>query len=186
GTLHHELVHVAAKSFGNTLINASWSIGLVEGLAVAVSPDVSSSSTIDQIVAASDNVPDAGLLEASLSINGFYTGRGSVNYTTTGSFVRWLLREYPVDYLKEAYRSSRFDVYPLPFDQLVSGWKSMLDTISVDTTDRAISSRLFGRLSLFEADCPRLVTAMYKEYDLSLKAMLDQDTLQSALHMAKA
>jgi len=186
GTLHHELVHVAAKSFGNTLINASWSIGLIEGLAVAVAPDVSTSSTIDQIVAASDNRPDASTLEASLSIKGFYTGRGGVNYTTTGSFVRWLLHAYPVDYLKEAYRSSRFDVYPIPFDKLVSGWMATIDTISVDTTDRAISSRLFGRLSLFETDCPRLVTAMYKAYDLSLKAMMDQDTLQSALFMAQA
>jgi hypothetical protein len=186
GTLHHELVHVAAKAFGNTLINASWSIGLIEGLAVAVAPDVSSSSTIDQIVAASDNRPDASTLEASLSIKGFYTGRGGVNYTTTGSFVRWLMREYPVDYIKEAYRSSRFDTYPIPFDQLVSGWSSTLDTISVDTTDRAISSRLFGRLSLFESDCPRLVTAMYKAYDRSLMAMMDHDTLQSALYMAQA
>lgn len=96
GTLHHELVHVAAKAFGNQIINASWSFGLIEGLAVAVVPDISDISTIDQIVAASPNRPDAETLEAALSLASFYTGRGGVNYTTAGSFVRWLMREYPV------------------------------------------------------------------------------------------
>src|SRR5699024_3558595 len=44
-SLHHELVHVLAKQFGNQLFNASWSIGLVEGIAVALAPDKSLTST---------------------------------------------------------------------------------------------------------------------------------------------
>src|SRR5699024_4663507 len=51
-SLKHELVHVLAKQFGNKLIHASWSIGLVEGLAVALAKKQSRVATIDQIVRA--------------------------------------------------------------------------------------------------------------------------------------
>ncbi len=186
GTLHHELVHVAAKAFGNKLINASWSFGLIEGLAVAVVPDISDVSTIDQIVAASPNRPDAETLEASLSVSGFYTGRGGVNYTTAGSFVRWLMREYPVSSIKEAYRSGSFSHYGVPFETLAGGWNAMLDSISVDTTDRQTTERIFGRLSLFEQDCPRRITPLYRAYDLSKNLLMEGDTLSSAEFATKA
>lgn len=186
GTLHHELVHVAAKAFGNQIINASWSFGLIEGLAVAVVPDISDISTIDQIVAASPNRPDAETLEAALSLASFYTGRGGVNYTTAGSFVRWLMREYPVSDIKEAYRTGSFSHYSVPFEQLVGGWNAMLDSISIDTTDRQTNERIFGRLSLFERDCPRLVTPLYRAFDLSKKLLLEGDTLSAAEFATKA
>jgi len=186
GTLHHELVHVAAKAFGNTIINASWSFGLVEGLAVAVVPDMSDVSTIDQIVAASPNRPDAETLEASLSLRGFYTGRGGVNYTTSGSFVRWLMREYPVSAIKEAYQSGSFSHYGVPFETLAGRWNAMLDSISVDTTDRLTTERIFSRLSLFELDCPRRVTPLYRAYDRSKNLLMEGDTLSAAEFATKA
>lgn len=186
GTLHHELVHVAAKAFGNRLINASWSFGLVEGLAVAVVPDMSNLSTIDQIVAASPNRPTADELEASISIKGFYTGRGGVNYTTSGSFVRWLLRNYPVSNVKEAYRTGSFEHFGVPFATLVDGWNSMLDSIEVDTTDRQTTQRIFGRLSLFELDCPRLITPLYRAYDKSNNLFMEGDTLSAAEFMSQS
>jgi len=186
GTLHHELVHVAAKAFGNRLINASWSFGLVEGLAVAVVPDISDVSTIDQIVAASPNRPDAETLEASLSTRGFYTGRGGVNYTTSGSFVRWLMREYPVSAIKVAYNSGSFSHYGVPFETLAGRWNTMLDTISVDTTDRLTTERIFSRLSLFELDCPRRVTPLYRAYDRSKNLLMEGDTLSAAEFATKA
>jgi len=180
GTLHHELVHVAAKVFGNRIINASWSFGLIEGLAVAVVPDISDASTIDQMVAASPDRPDAETLQSSLSFTSFYTGRGGVNYTTSGSFVRWLMREYPVSNMKEAYRTGSFNHYEVPFDSLVEGWNTMLDSILVDTTDRQTTERVFGRLSLFELDCPRQLTPLYKAYDRSKNLLMEGDTLSAA------
>ncbi len=186
GTLHHELVHVAAKAFGNRVFNASWSFGLIEGLAVAVVPDMSDVSTIDQMVAASPSRPDAENLEASLSIRGFYSGRGGVNYTTAGSFVRWLMNEYPVDDIKQAYRTGSFQHYAVPFESLVDGWSAMLDTITVDSTDQQTTERVFGRLSLFELDCPRHVTPLYSAFDRSKNLLMEGDTLSSAHFAAKA
>ena len=186
GTLHHELVHVAAKAFGNRIINASWSFGLIEGLAVAVVPDMSDVSTIDQIVAASPDRPDAETLLASLSLRSFYTGRGGVNYTTSGSFVRWLMREYPVSDIKEAYRTGSFNHYGVPFETLVESWNAMLDSISIDTTDRQTNERVFGRLSLFELDCPRRITPSYREYDVSKNRLMEGDTLSAAEYATKA
>src|SRR5699024_10946524 len=71
GSLGHELVHVLAKRFGNDLLNASWSIGLVEGLAVAVDGGSSSTTTIDQVVASQKPYPGPAALQRVFSPWGF-------------------------------------------------------------------------------------------------------------------
>src|SRR5699024_7554185 len=56
-SLKHELVHSVAKRFGNRLFNGSWSIGLIEGLAVAIDGGSSPTTTIDQAVASEKPYP---------------------------------------------------------------------------------------------------------------------------------
>lgn len=180
GSLEHELVHVAAKPFGNRLFNASWSIGLVEGLAVALAGDVSRVSTVDQIVAADSTWPDAAELQNRFSFAGFYKGRSTVNYATAGSFVAWLLRNYPVSRFKRAYRSGDINTaYPVPLDSLVAGWRRHLQTVPLDTIDRAASHRLFAMRSLLEKPCPHEVSSTYKLWDQFNHAMADRDTTRA-------
>src|SRR5699024_8322223 len=139
GSLKHEMVHVLAKQFGNRMRNASWSIGLVEGLAVALAGDVSSRSTINQIVAAEKPWPNTAEMKHALSLLGFYGGRSTVNYTTTGSFVRYLLQNYPAAYFKKAYRTSDIDAaYPQSFAELVAGWHQVLAAAVVDSLDKQV------------------------------------------------
>ncbi|MDZ7680912.1 MAG: hypothetical protein U5J63_04160 [Fodinibius sp.] len=112
-SLKHELVHVMAKQFGNELFNASWSIGLIEGLAVAIDGGSSKTSTIDQIVVSEKPYPNAEQLQQSFSPLGFYGGRSGVNYVTSGSFVKFLMERYRIRDLKEAYRTGNIaDSYP--------------------------------------------------------------------------
>lgn len=161
GSLKHELVHVLAKQFGNRLLNANWSIGLVEGLAVALAGNVSSRSTIHQIVAAEKPWPDVSQMKNVFSFLGFYGGRSTVNYTTTGSFVRYLLNHYPVSAFKKAYGSSDFEqAYPQPFGELVNGWHQFLETVVVDSLDQQVAARLFSIPSIFEQACPHVLTPM--------------------------
>ncbi len=187
GSLRHEMVHVLSKQFGNRLFNASWSIGLVEGLAVALAPDASSTSTIDQIVVSEKPLPTAEEMKNSLSPLGFYGGRSTVNYTTAGSFVSWLLSEYPKENFKDAYRTARLEeAYSADMEILVEGWHRHLDTVTVDSLDRQTAQRLFSIPSLFEQECPRLMTEFALAWDAYRLARAERDTVAMIDHLDKA
>ncbi len=178
--LRHELVHVMAKRFGGPILNASWSIGLTEGLAVAIAPDESDFATINQIVAASKPWPNARDIQNALSFSGFYEGRANVSYITAGSFVHYLLQNFPVSDFKKAYRNSNLaDGYPISVDSLVVGWHKDLGKTPVDSTDKAVSAHLFSIPSIFEKACPHKMTKAYGYYDSFNHAMALDDTTKA-------
>lgn len=177
GSLKHEMVHVLAKQFGNELINASWSIGLIEGLAVAVSPDISEMSTIDQIVVSEKPLPTADEMEHAFSPLGFYGGRSGVNYTTAGSFVQYLLKNYPVASFKEAYRKGSISgAYQVSFEKLIEEWHGHLERVSVDSADQRIARRLFSMPSLFEKECPHVLSDFAVHWDNYRFHLAERDT----------
>lgn len=175
--LKHEIVHAISKQFGNSLFNGSLSIGLIEGLAEAVSEDASRQSTLDQIVAAQDSYPSAEEMKSALSFSGFYGSAGSISYTTTGSFVRYLIQNHPIENLKSAYKNSSFDnVYSLPFEELVENWHSHLDTVAIDSVDRNISELIFSQRSLFQKDCPHTVSKELQLWDSYQYQLVQKDS----------
>lgn len=186
-SLQHELVHVMAKQFGNNLFNASWSIGLIEGLAVAIAGGSSKASTVDQIVVSEKPYPTAQQLKSSFSLLGFYSGRSGVNYTTSGSFVQFLMRNYPVSYLKEAYRTGDIaESYPKGWQSLTSEWHTHLDSVRVDSVDRRAAKRIFGIPSLFEQKCPHTVTDFAEQWDSYQLAKAEKDTTQMLAALDRA
>lgn len=187
GSLKHELVHVLARQFGNRLLNASWSIGLIEGLAVAVSPDESGTTTIDQIVVSEKPYPTAREMKHALSPLGFYGGRSAVNYTTSGSFVKFLLTEYPVAKFKEAYRSGNLaQSYETSVDELVEKWHRHLNTVTVDSLDQETAQRLFSLPSLFEKECPHVLSELAGNLDRYLLYRAEKDTALYLQYLDKA
>lgn len=187
GSLKHEMVHVLAKQFGNRFLNASWSIGLIEGLAVAVAPDESNNSTIDQIVVSEKPFPDADQMQHALSPLGFYGGRSTVNYTTAGSFVSYLLASHPVSNFKQVYRNSDFsEAYPQPFTELVNGWHEHLKTVSVDSVDQRIARRLFSIPSLFEKKCPHILSDFAAHWDNYRYHLAGDDTTAAVKSLDEA
>ncbi len=164
--LLHELVHVVSKQFGNDLFNGSWSIGLIEGLAEAIAKDASSESTLDQIMAAKNNYPTAEKMKSALSFFGFYADAGAISYATSGSFVKYLLENYPVSSFKQAYASSSFETsYSVPFEELVSGWHASLPILEVDSVDQQTSNRIFSQQSIFQRACPHSLTEIQQLWD---------------------
>lgn len=187
GSLKHELVHVLAKQFGNRLFNGSWSIGLIEGLATALAPDQTQASTLDQIVVAERPAPGSEEMKQSLSPLGFYGGRSTVNYTTTGSFVSYLLRKYPAENFKKAYGSADIAfAYEIPIEKLVGGWHTHLDTITVDSVDKRIADRLFAQPSLFEQTCPRIMSDFDRAWDRYQLSKAERDTVQMLRSLNRA
>lgn len=181
-SLKHELVHVMAKRFDNKLFHASWSVGLIEGLAVAIDGGDSSTSTIDQIVVSEKPYPTAKQLQQLISPRGFYGGRSGVNYLTSGSFVRWLLNTYPAARFKKAYPSGNIaKFYPGNWQELATGWHQHLDSVQVDSVDQQVAGRIFGIPSLFEQRCPHVVSDFAAAMDNYEHRLAERDTLM-ALH----
>ena len=160
----HELAHVFSREFGLPIIRASFSIGLVEGLAVATQPPDGRPSP-DEMVTASGMLVDSNSLSMSariastLSPFGFWTGRGGVSYTVMGSFVRFLMGAYGVGPLKRVYRSADFeDVYGKTVEGLAEEWivhLRKLNRIDIGAARRA--KRRFSVPSLIERICPHWV-----------------------------
>lgn len=180
GVLKHEMVHVISKQFGNALFNGSWSIGLIEGLAEGIAKDASSRSTLHQIVAAEQNLPNAEYMRSALSLSGFYGNAGSISYTTAGSFVEYLLDHYPVEYFKQAYQTATIEeAYSIPFEVLINGWHETLQTTELDSVDQQVSEFIFAQQSLFQKDCPHAISKELKLWDEYNYLMAAEDTLKA-------
>lgn len=186
----HELVHVFSREFGLPLINASLSVGLVEGLAVALEPSDGRPSPREQVLTASVAQADIGediqinasaSLRSRLSPWGFWTGRGAVSYTTMGAFVRFLGETYGFDRVKQVYAYSDFEtVFQKPVDELVEEWASWLrDVERVDRSTFAYVTRRFSIPSIFEKTCPHHLPPAVKYLRDATAALAAQDTLRA-------
>jgi hypothetical protein len=154
--LKHELVHIAGKQFGNWF-GASINIGLIEGLAVALDTNRYRSS-IDQLVAAREEWPDADDLQRMFSPLGFYSAAGPISYVISGSFVKHLIDHYPVESFKKAYRTGNIEYAyaPLTFEDLTAGWHQYLENVDLEEEDIRRSAALFRTPSIFDKPCPRV------------------------------
>jgi hypothetical protein len=166
GTLRHEMVHVIARQFGNRVLNASWSIGMVEGLAVALAPASSTRLTYDQMVVSNDAFYTLDELEELFSLTGFYRRAGSAAYAVSGSFTATLLQEYPVELFKEAYRRSSLQRgYGDWLPDAVRNWHERVASVEVTEDESMLAEALFTAPSLFDERCPRTWSAEYRKRD---------------------
>lgn len=178
GSFKHEVVHAVTALLEEPGLLPN--VGLTEGIAVALNPDRSPRSTIDQLVASRQPYPSEEEMASALSYWGFYTGRSAVSYTTTGSFVRHLVEEYPPEYFVEAFETGRLPgVYPVSFEELVRGWHRKLDSVLVDSSDRKRAREIFGRPSIFEQHCPHKVPRSVELFDRFLMYEAVNDTTRA-------
>ena len=168
-SLDHELVHVFSRDFGGVLTNASTKIGLVEGLAVALEAPDGLPNVHDQVhVLFSDSAFASTYtndrLQQILASPRFWLHRGAVAYSLAGSFIRWLLAEYPASSFREVYSSASFDsAYGKPVAELISEWKAWVVARPVDREAMAFGSARFSIPSLFERECPHYVPRYVKD-----------------------
>lgn len=176
----HELAHAFSRAFGLPVLNASVSVGLVEGLAVALEPPDGRPSPHEQVAvdALTRETDLAAAVAARLSPQGFWGGRGAVSYTTMGSFVRFLLDEYGAARLRQVYARADFEaVYGRPVRALAEEWERFLaglPLVSIDT--EALVTRRFAVPSLFEKACPHYVPPHRRAYRVGQEALAAGDT----------
>ena len=183
----HELAHVFSRAFGLPVLKASLSVGLVEGLAVALEPPDGRPTPHEQVAAAAlqrlaagrEDAPTlADDLAARLTPMGFWTGRGAVSYTTMGSFARYLLDAYGPTRLKRVYARANFEaVYGKPLGVLAQEWQRYV--LAQTVVDRAAGDYVSVRFSipsLFERPCPHYVPPFLRAYRQGAVALAAQDS----------
>ena len=194
----HELVHVFAREFGLPVLNASLSVGLVEGLAVAMEPPDGRPTPHEQVSAAllSNALKEGGgarnarraltrSVAARLSPLGFWGGRGAISYTTMGSFVRYLIDAYGAEPLKSVYAMGNFsEVYGKSAERLAEEWTASLMGLSaVDASAGPLAAARFAVPSLFEKPCPHYVPPHRLAFRKAETALVRRD---SALALERA
>lgn len=185
GVLGHELVHAFSRDFALPVVRASRYVGLVEGLAVAFEPPDGAPSphaqVSSQMLARSDTLLGARLAR-TLGAGGFWTGRGAVSYTTTGSFVAWLARTYGPARVRAVYAGGNFaDVFGADVDALGRRWERWLrDSLeTVSASAGPVAAARFSRPSLFETPSPHHVPRHVRLTRAAALAAASGDTLEA-------
>lgn len=180
----HELAHVFSREFGLPIIRASLSVGMVEGLAVALEPPRGLPGPHQQASAAllggsSQEVERA--VSSRMSPFGFWTGRGAVSYTTMGSFIAYLLEAYGPDALKAAYAEANFQsAYGKRLDALAREWTDMLRSLPhVEASSGRLVSARFAVPSLFEKTCPHYTPPYRRAYRDAVTFLARRDSVQA-------
>ncbi len=185
--LTHELVHIYARDFGLPIINASPSVGLVEGLAVALEAPGGGSSVHDQVLASLvrrsevDRQARADAVADRMSPLGFWSARGAVSYASAGSFTDFLIHRYGAERIRRVYRDGRFErAYGKSLDTLGDEWLEFLDGRRyVSAAAGPTSRRRFSVPSVFERRCPHHTPPPRRRYLKSLRALAARDTLNA-------
>lgn len=155
--LRHELVHVLLKSSANPLIGASINIGLTEGVAGAFDDPRFRRMTNSEVIVNSGFEPEISNIKKVFSFLGFYTGRSSVNYAISGSFIGFLLDQGYTDEFKCAYKGGSFRYcFGSDFEDVFNSWKQHINSIPADSSYQPFAAELFSRESLFERKCARI------------------------------
>ena len=168
--LRHELAHVFAGAFGDSLFGVSlawrwWGplpvphlgTGLIEGVAEAADfGDPDGRATLHQQARAMIALGQAPSLARVMGA-GFSAESGARAYVLAGSFCRFLLDRFGADKLRAAYRSAGdFEaVYGSPLAELEKSWRDFLDTQPLDARDEARAKERFRKPAIFRKGCAR-------------------------------
>ncbi len=168
--LRHELAHVFAGGFGDSVFGVSlawrwWGplplphlgTGLIEGVAEAADfGDPEGRATLHQQARAMLALGQAPELARVMGA-GFSVQAGARAYVLAGSFCRFLLDRFGADNLRAVYRSAGDFVaaYGLSLAELEKSWRAFLQTQPLDARDEARAKEHFRKPAIFRKVCAR-------------------------------
>ncbi len=167
--LGHELAHVlagtlargpfkVAGSYGGWLPNP----GLIEGIAVAASPD-DDVLTPQQWSAAMMKLDVLPPLETIFAL-GFLGESSSAAYTVAGAFVHWIREQHGIDAVQRWYGGATLpEVTSSTLGKLEVAWRKDLAKVEVADKSLAYAEARFDRPGVFRRRCPHAVDAFNHE-----------------------
>ena len=187
GSMPHEMAHLMTRPYGLPGVNASWSVGLVEGWAVALEAPTRRPPPHDQVLAATP----AGALDTRVEMVqerwtpwGFWSAPGGVSYTVFGSFVTSVAQTHGHDDIASAYaRGNLQQTTGCSISALTERWLSTLRTQpQVDVEARPVAQQRFRIPGFFDLDCPYEPVPVRAQYERAQDALSVGDT--TAAHTA--
>jgi len=170
--LGHELAHVIAGSFGRGPFKIAGDAGglipnpgLIEGVAVAASPD-------------DEDLTDAQWARAMMQIGilpdmrhvfslGFLGDASSKSYTLAGAFITWVGQRWSFDVVRAWFGGGDIEALTkLSWPDLDKAFRDDLAKLPLPTEAESFARAKFARPGLFGRKCPHLVDALRHEADV--------------------
>ena len=179
GALRHEIAHIVAGEFGDSLFHVSvawwgwppaqFNVGLIEGAAVAPDWPAGQTLTPHQSVRAMLELGLLPPLSRTLATS-FFDFSSAQSYTTAGSFCYFLIERYGIERFRALYRSggtsSDFPrLYGKTLDALDREWRAEVEAAPLTDRDRAIARERFRHKAIFYRPCPHAVAALRARAD---------------------
>ncbi len=181
GSMPHEMAHLMTRPYGLPVVNASWSVGLVEGWAVALDAPTRRPPPHDQVLAATrpgELDRRAQMVQQRATPWGFWSAPGGVSYTVFGSFVASVADAHGHDAIADAYAWGNLEASTgCSIDALTDAWLSRLQRQpQVDTEARPVAQRRFRIPGFFALDCPYEPLPAQARYDQAQADLSRYDT----------
>lgn len=169
--LGHELAHVVAGSFGRGPFKVAGEVGgllpnpgLIEGIAVAASPDQDALTDLEWCRA----MAELGLLPPvhRLFSLGFLGDASAKSYTVAGAFITWLMEVHGKEPVRRWYGGARpEDALGASLSTLGERFAAHVATVPLHPAALAVAKARFGRPGIFGRRCPHVVDALRQRAD---------------------
>lgn len=170
--LGHEIAHVVAGSFGRgpfRIAGAALGLlpnpGLIEGVAVAASPD-DEDLTVAQWAHAMMRIGILPRMERVFSL-GFFGDVSAKSYTLAGAFITWVGQQWGMDRVRLWYGGA--DVHEATgktWPELEEGFRAWLERVPLPPEAESFARAKFSPPGVFGRKCPHAVDAMRREADV--------------------
>ena len=170
--LGHEIAHVVAGSFGRGPFRVAGDFGgllpnpgLIEGIAVAASPDAEVLTDLEW----SRAMLDLGILPAPerLFSLGFLGDASDKSYTVAGAFITWLLSLHGAEPVRRWYGGAPVEaVFGKDLRALGADFRAHVASLPLHPDASAIAKARFGRRGIFGRKCPHVVDALRRDGDV--------------------
>ena len=182
--LGHELAHVIAGSFGRGPFKIAGQLGglvpnpgLIEGIAVAASPD-------------DEDLTDAQWARAMMQIGilpdmshvfslGFLGDASAKSYTLAGAFITWVGERFGFDTVRAWYAGGDVTALTkLDWKALDESFKSDLLKVPLPDEAESFARAKFARPGIFGRKCPHVVDALRHEADVCRDTQRYEDAIR--------
>jgi hypothetical protein len=163
-TLKHELAHIFSAEFGSTIFKLSSGFNpfLIEGFATSQDP-FRDELHVDYLSSlALFNYKELSISHLLKGFN-FFASNSFLTYIYAGSFSKYLIDNYNIDYYKKLYSNLDFiKSYGLSSDSLIAEYKRFLGGISFKQNEHRFYY-YFGRQSMIQKTCPRYIGSLLRK-----------------------
>ena len=169
--LGHEIAHVVAGAYASGPFHVAGKLGgalsnpgLIEGMAVAGSPD-DDELTGDQWAKAMLDLKILPPMQSIFSMS-FLGQNASKAYTLAGAFVSWTMRSFGKETVRAWYGGA--DIEQLTgknWDALDAAFRAHVSSLTIADAAVSLAKSKFDRPSIFGRTCPHIVDALRREAD---------------------